>query len=216
MAGIAREEIHAASPPEGSIDMEELVFSLEDILANIAQMSGSVHADEEDNDDEEDDDEEEEYSCGTLADKVLRYQKEFRKYIEIIKHDLEDMGYDFKRLQQDKDARYSHKDGQQKLKDPEAEKSPFERGHKFECGCPGCTAFRESFFADVITDFSIPDSRKMIALDVEVKRYASDHKDNPSDYPCGGKLRGMFKQGSLKYALADIGKDPGMMNHLAV
>jgi hypothetical protein len=215
MVKMVMEQLEVTSPASKSVDFAKLALALEDILTDIEETPGFFHSDEEDTDEPEDE-EEEEYSAGTLSDKVRKYQREFGKYVDIIKRDLKDMGYQLKgsRDPQKRDE-YTNKDGRKRLREPGAEKSPFDRGHKFGCGCPGCTAFRRRFFEDV-TDFSIPDSRKTLTRDIESKRYTREHRDSRADYPCGGKLRGMFKHGFLRYTMGGIEKGPGMMNYLAV
>ncbi len=219
----------ARDPGGMDIDLEDLANSIVEIIDDLdaGSMSGFVGLDEEDTDDEEEPDaEEEEYESGTLAEEVKRYQREFRRYIRMIRKGLEDLGYVSKaRRGSGNGMEYSHgshggsKDGaRSKARDPQDDITPWDRGHKWGCGCPGCTSFREAFLSESVTDFSIPDTRSTgpDSGSKEPASYDPGHKDNVSDYPCGGKLRGMFKGGFLKYTLAGVGKKPGMMNYLAV
>jgi hypothetical protein len=230
MAGTAGEGSHEGSRgasrivsmiPEG-IDLEDLAISIGDIIDDIGAggMSGFGRGDEEDaDDDDEPDAEEEEYESCTLAEEVKRYQREFRRYIRMIRKGLEDLGYVPKgRQDSGNDGEYSKDSAREKVRDPQADINPWDRGHKWGCGCPGCTAFKEDFLSDGMTDFSIPDIRGTASGSgsKEATNYDPGHKDDRSDYPCGGKLRGMFKGGFLKYTLAGVGKKPGMMNYLAV
>ena len=102
------------------------------------------------------------------------------------------------------------------MKKAEAGKSPSERGHKWGCGCPGCTRFRESFARKEMMDFSLPDSRNTLTLPHEPVSYTAEHKEDKCEYPCGGKLRGMFQSGFLRHALSDVEKGPGLMRYIAV
>ena len=205
----------AALPVLGVVDLEELFLTAQGMIDDEGGMHGFFYTDEEDSDSDEDEEvEDNEYDSGRLTEKAKRYQREFRKYVERIRQDLSEMGYGPKAG--GKDARDTHNSRKEKAKDPESEIRPIERGHKFGCGCRGCSAFRESFFNDGITDFSITDSRKTLSIIRERKSYVREHKENPGDYPCGGKMRGMFRHGFLKYALSGVDKKPGMMRYLAV
>jgi hypothetical protein len=144
-------------------------------------------------DDDTEEAEEHEYDGWTLAEEVKRYQKEFQKYAEVIKGHLENTGYQLKRpLKNDKVGEY-YKNATQTLPKPEAGKSAFE-----------------------FKDFSIPDFRKSPFEEEKTEMHRNEHNHDHSDYPCGGKLRGMFRHGFLKYTLEGINKDRGMMNYLAV
>ena len=204
------------SPPGlWDVDLVELLLTVEGMVDEKGRLPGFFYTDEEDSDpDEEEEVEDNEYDSGRLTEKAKRYQREFRKYVERIRQDLNEMGYGPK--EGGKDARDAHYSRKQKARDPESEISPSERGHKFGCGCRGCSAFRESPFNDGITDFSITDSRKTLSMVREGKSYAREHKESPGDYPCGGKMRGMFRQGFLKYALSGMDKKPGLMRYMAV
>lgn len=217
MAGFNDEGIKDEPHPEKETGIEELLISIEEAMAGFENLLPEGSGDEEDYDDEEPDAEEEEYDGFSLSEKVRKYQREFRKYVEIIRKDLGDMGYDIREGRTDvKGAEYAGKKDQERQRDSDSEISPWERGHKWGCGCPGCTSFRENFISKEIMDFSIPDGRSSYLMAKETNADKSEHKDDSSQYPCGGKLRGVFKRGFLKYALADVAKKPGMMNYLAV
>lgn len=197
------------------VDLDSLLLSIKEILEESKTVPRLLYTDEEDSDSEDEEDVEEgDYDKGRLTDKAKRYQREFGKYVESIRNDLEEMLYG---------TNGSGKDGDEKpydkkkvTKDPGSDTSPSERGHKFGCGCRGCSSFREKFFSDGITDFSITDGRTSIMMRKDTKSYVRDHRDKAGDYPCGGKMRGMFQQGFLKYALSGIQKKPGLMRYMAV
>jgi hypothetical protein len=219
MSLFRQEGMEEDSAPHPEIDIERLLDSIDEALGRFDDLfgSGSISGDEEDYDDEEPDAEEEEYDGFTLSERFRKYQREFRKYIEVIKRDLRELAYgnaDGRKSTNRED--YAGKGDVERNRDPDLETSPWERGHKWGCGCPACTKFRDHFLASEFTDFSIPDARDSFLMTKETNAYNNEHRDNPGDYPCGGKLRGMFKNGFLGHALADVGKSPRMMNYLAV
>jgi len=196
-----------------TFDTEQIILAIEEILDDAEDVSGPFHDVEEEDEEEE----QEEYANVTLSEKVKRYQRGFRKYVESIKRELEDMGYDFRRGRgKAKTAEYSDGKELEKLPDHEAQKSPFERGHKWGCGCRGCMSFREGFLPRDIEDSSLPDKRGTLPVRIEVRGYSEKRKQESADYPCGGKLRGLFRHGFLGYTLDGIEKRNGMMNYLAV
>jgi hypothetical protein len=197
-----------------SIDLEELSRVIGEVLGELDDLPGLVYDDGED-----DDEDDEEYKSGTLGEEMKRYQREFRKHAEIIRKELQKKGY---RIDTDGRGRdplrpLQYSAGKKSDSDPEAYRSPSERGHKFGCGCPGCTSFRERIFGEGMGDISLLDIRAGLARPVSSK-YESPRKKEPSEYPCGGKLRGFFhgKEGFLKYTFMEMGKSRRLMNYMAL
>ncbi len=217
MAEIAKEVIMPDIEQKQGSGIEDIIVLLEKAMGGFDGNLPEHGGDDEDNDEEEPDDEEEEYNGLSLKEKVRRYQRDFSKYVEIIRKDLIDMGYDIRDGGNPvKDAEYALKKEDAARKADDDDRSPSERGHKWGCGCPGCTSYRENFMSKEMMDFSIPDGRTSFLHAKDTGTYKSEHKDDSSEYPCGGKLRGMFRRGFMKYALADVDKNPRLMNYLAV
>ena len=218
MVAIPKEVMRSDIDPEKGSDIEDILLSLKKAMEGFEDTLSEPSGDEEDlDDDAEPDGEEEEYNGLSLKEKVRRYQREFSKYIDVIRKDLSDMGYDIHEGGNPvKEAEYAGKKEDVARKGTEDDRSPSDRGHKWSCGCPGCTSFRENFMSKEMMDFSIPDGRTSLLRAKDTSAYKSEHKDDSSEYPCGGKLRGMFRRGFMKYALADVDKNPGLMNYLAV
>lgn len=218
MAGFPGSGLKEDTHTEEETEIDDILVSLEEAMERLEESFERAYGDEEDSDDEEEPDAEERGYVGlSLSEKVKKHQREFRKYIEVIRKDLREMGYGTQEgAKAAKDGEYAGKKADERQRAPEAEKDPWERGHKWGCGCPGCTRFRENFLEKEAMDFSIPDGRSALLRTKDTSAYKSEHKDDSSEYPCGGKLRGMFRNGFMKYALADMDKNPAVMNYLAV
>ncbi|MBN2330575.1 MAG: hypothetical protein JXC85_02065 [Candidatus Aenigmarchaeota archaeon] len=202
---------------EEAWDIGNILIELEEALAGFEARFRVGDYDEEDSDEEDPDDEEEEYDRLSLSEKVRKYQREFSRYVDAIRKDLDEIGYGVRTAKETlKRPDYAGQQRPDVSLDPDSEKSPSERGHKWGCGCPGCTKFRENFMSKETVDFSIPDGRTALFRAKDDGVYSSEHKDDASEYPCGGKLRGMFRHGFLKYSLAGVEKRPGLMRYMAV
>ena len=186
MVQISGEESHLELKAAENVDITDLLLFIENLMAEIDDIKNPF-ADDDDTEEAE----EHEYDGWTLADEVKRYQKEFQKYADMIKMYVNNMDYG-KGLQEK--AIYTNvKNEKPDIIKPEAGKSAFE-----------------------FKDFSIPDYRKSPFEEEKMEMHRNEHSHDHSDYPCGGKLRGMFRHGFLKYTLEGINKDRGMMNYLAV
>lgn len=220
MAEILREEAKGeAILPDAAIN-QDFFHMINEMIAGIGPAAG-FSSDEEDYDDYEDEEvEESDYGGDSLADEVSRYQRRFQRYADMIKQDLLEMGY----------APRQGTEGYAKPKmleaGEEAEvRSPGSRGHKPGCGCPGCTAFMQKLFKDGpetgfvpdMSDMSLPDIRTAHSARAVKTEQQSRKKQDPGSYPCGGKLRGAFRQhnGFMGYALRDVNKDRSLMNYIA-
>jgi hypothetical protein len=143
-----------------------------------------------DKDSEEDEETDYKEAYGRVDEEAKKYQEKFSKYAEKLKENLEKV-YN--------DAIAKETDVKQERREKTAEKSiksPWERGHKLGCGCPGCATYRE--FHGIA-----PDSNKtifLIATDFEDAGPALKSKKGKTDKyaeetgskPCGGKLYNFF------------------------
>jgi hypothetical protein len=208
-------------------DIEDLLLSLDTIITEIEELTGeNLRIYDEDDEDEED----EEYGAGTLSEEVRKYQREFHRYAEIITRELARLGYDTEHGGDDTKYTDNMKiqdpalspSAQKKAEPEQQEKNPFERGHKWGCGCAGCSAFRVSFYSSGMSfeDLNLPETVSEGGARTQVTTYTRKRKEDPSDYPCGGRLRGMFSGGfpgvSLNITLEGLDRRPGIMRYLAV
>jgi len=118
--------------------------------------------------------EEEEYS--ESLDDLRGYQERFTKYAEGLERDIRD-------LYKAKDERPDHDYREEGIR-KEGVKTPWERGHKLGCGCPGCSAYREFHGIELA-------NRQDHDIEFTVPRSASGVRERMEEYgekrPCGGK-----------------------------
>ena len=112
-----------------------------------------------------------------------------------LKEGLENLGYLPERNDDNKDAGVYGKKENQETTEQENDTNPFERGHRWGCGCSACTNFREGFYSSDMSpeDLSLPDTISLEEASRQIKDFVTDHRENANDYPCGGKLRGYFR-----------------------
>jgi len=216
-------EIKKEMPVVSGEDIEDLLLSLDAIIAEIEGLTGeNLRIYDEDDEDEED----EEYGARTLGEEVRKYQREFHRYAEIITGELARLGYVIETSGNDTkhaDAvRIMEPSAQQNAESEQQEKNPFERGHKWGCGCAGCSSFRGNFYSSGTSfeELNVPETVSRNEAGRQVAGYTSKRKEDPSEYPCGGKLRGMFSGGfpggALNITLEGLDRRPGIMRYLAI
>ena len=161
--------------------LEELK-KLKDILED-SGLSGYSEGDEEET-------EEKEYAMSLSAEDMKKYQEKFEKRVREIKEGLEKIYETGKG--KEKDTVYSKNE---KMKDLSGMKSPWERGHKLGCGCPGCTKYREfhgipdrNAHQEQNPGMEIPDPR-FSGNSKKSKHYVEKESDTR---PCGGKYWQIF------------------------
>ena len=168
--------------------MDLLSFSF---MEELAKIKGLLDDDAEKSEDgDEDDDEDAEYaeSYGDLKEELKRYQEKLKVYEKIIKDSI------------------SEAYGSAKPETPKAEEksketeivSPFDRGHKLGCGCPGCTSYRNFYGIMLGGD---EDSISVLASNTAKKK--SQNYEEAATRPCGGKMFNHFhgERGGLRNAL---------------
>ncbi len=154
--------------------LEELE-KIEDILEGIPGYEGIEE-------DEEGKEYEEVYGDGT-KEELKEYQKKFKKYVERIKDGLE-------KIYRSTERKVDRKENlEPKMK------SPWERGHKLGCGCPGCTAYRD--FHGIKSNDNQNYQSSRIRPDLRLAKNADKSKKNKyneetDSRPCGGKHYHMF------------------------
>ena len=160
-------------------------------LEELAKIKGLLdETAEKSKDDKEDDDADEEYaeSYGDLKDTLKQYHEKLKAYEKIIKENI------------------SEAYGDAKPEAPKAEKeiakendiiSPFDRGHKLGCGCPGCSAYRD--FYGIRLD-GVKDALSILASKTAAKK---THYEETATRPCGGKMYNHFhgERAGLRNAL---------------
>jgi len=165
----------------GEIDsLLEDIGEMRDIIKDMELEISSEYEWNEDQKDEED----EEYS-ESVEDELKEYQKKFRKYAESLRKELRNL-YEPKE-NGNNEIVYIEKKGEK-----EGIKTPWERGHKLGCGCPGCTKYREFYAIRLETanrnsDLRFPDLR-FASKKSEAKR---EYKESEAR-PCGGKFHHFF------------------------
>ena len=159
--------------------MEELA-KIKELLDETADKSN----------DSEDDDEDEEYSesYGDLKEELKRYHEKLKAYEKIIKEGV------------------SEAYGSAKPETPKKEEtpketelvSPFDRGHKLGCGCPGCNAYRD--FYGIMMGNDKDDSVSILAAKTATKK---TQYEESATRPCGGKMYNHFhgERAGLRNAL---------------
>jgi hypothetical protein len=134
---------------------------------------------------EEDEDESEyEEVYGGREKGIKEYQEKFREYVERIKEGLEKVYRDVGKNKKNEGA------------EPEM-KSPWERGHKLGCGCPGCTAYRD-FHGIKLNENQNNQNYQSSQIRPDLKLARNKSKTNKyveqetDSRPCGGKHYHLF------------------------
>lgn len=133
---------------------------------------------------EEDEDDEEEYSESLEGD-LKGYQEKFSRYAESIKKEIRD--YEPKETG-NRETVYA----ENKI-EGERVKTPWERGHKLGCGCPGCAKYRKLHGIDLEavnrdSDLKFPDLRFTSTKGEKGEKEYIESEGRP----CGGKLYQFF------------------------
>jgi hypothetical protein len=148
-------------------EFEELKDMIKGIELELSEEYG-------DNESEED----EEYS-ESFEEDLKEYQERFRRYAENLKKEIRNL-YEPKE-NKSLDHRYNERGTER-----EEMKTPWERGHKLECGCPGCSAYREFHGIELVnnkdSDFKLPDLGSVLRKNERREEYKES-----SSRPCGGK-----------------------------
>jgi|GEM_PF-2117421 len=158
----------------GVEDIDSLPEEFEEIREVIKEMELEIS--EECGDEESE--EEGEYS-ESFGEDLKEYQERFRRYAEGLKKGIRSLyePKENKRL----DHEYNKRNGER-----EEMKTPWERGHRLGCGCPGCSAYREfhgiELRNDHGSDFNLPDPGSILRENERREEY----KESGSR-PCGGK-----------------------------
>ena len=186
------DEIRCEAP-----DMEMLGDSLLERLEGIIRMLDGLSAGfpdakeeapgEDEDESGEDGDDEPEYSetYGASKEELRKYVEKFRDYAKEIKRNAEEI--------------YGAASGNEsKKRDEKANdsgmKSPFERGHKMGCGCPGCSAYREFYGIKIERKTHFPGHAFSAAGAARINESGKRNEKygEKSDRPCGGKLYNHF------------------------
>ncbi len=161
-------------------EIDSLLEEIEEIGEIIKDLKFEIPSEYEEEDREEED---EEYS--ESIDDLKEYQEKFRKYAENIKKELRNL-YEPKETARSKDMYAERSREEEKIK------TPWERGHKIGCGCPGCTKYREFYGINLDmpnqnSDLKFPDLRFASGKNKKMKKYEENEIR-----PCGGKLYNFF------------------------
>ncbi len=185
--------------------LEEIDIMLEE-LEKIGEESRNLEADKNVRHDDEDVDEneEEEYS-GPMEKEMKKYQEKFREYVKSIRKNI-------RILYEPEEDAPMEKQYSEKGDERNDIKSPWERGHKLGCGCPGCTRYREVHGIVLENNHA---GIKLHGLELSKReRPKNEYKENNAR-PCGGKhyhffhgkgadfkrlFRGYFKKLNLNLA----------------
>ncbi|UCC92063.1 MAG: hypothetical protein JSV39_02265 [Candidatus Aenigmatarchaeota archaeon] len=163
---------------ESVMDIETLSDSFLEELEQIKDVLEEISDYERD----EEEDEESEYRevYGGTKEEIKEYQKKFREYVESIKEGLEKI--------------YESSKNNRERAEPEAKtKSPWERGHKFACGCPGCAAYRESHGIRMDKNRNNQNLQTKTDLRLADKKSKNNkYSDETDSRPCGGKHYHLF------------------------
>lgn len=137
---------------------------------------------------EEEDEEESEYRevYGGTKEEMKEYQEKFREYVESIKEGLE-------KIYRDMEKNKRNEEIEPKMK------SPWERGHKLGCGCPGCTAYKEFYGIKLDENKNYQSSQikpdlRLASNKPEKKKYSEETDSRP----CGGKHYHLFHGGEAE------------------
>ncbi|MFH1237090.1 MAG: hypothetical protein V1648_01655 [Candidatus Aenigmatarchaeota archaeon] len=170
-------------------ELDLLSFFFLEELAKIRELLDEPS--EKENDDAEDsDDEEYAESYGDLKDTLKQYHEKLKAYEKIIKEGISE-------------AYGSAKPEAPKKEEPSIETelvSPFDRGHKLGCGCPGCAAYRD--FYGIRLGNNADDALNILAAKTATKK---THYEESASRPCGGKMFNHFhgEHAGLKSALGN-------------
>jgi hypothetical protein len=121
---------------------------------------------------------------GGIKEEIKKYQEKFREYAERIKEGLEGLGKIY--------TGNGRNTEQTENMEPEM-KSPWEKGHKLGCGCPGCTAYRDFHGINENRNSQNSQTKPDLRLasrpkPAEKKRYGEETDSRP----CGGKHYRLF------------------------
>ncbi len=165
--------------------LDFLLKDLEEIKDIIREMEFDA-TDEEDEREGMEEREEEEYS-ESFENELKEYQEKFREYTKSIKRELRNF---YK--QEVKDAKRietTYAERAERMREKEGIKTPWERGHKLGCGCPGCVKYRK-FYGIEIERIQDPHSSISETLNIastrkerEKVRYTENQRR-----PCGGRF----------------------------
>ncbi len=160
-----------------SLEMLSEAFLKE--LEKVRQLVDDSEFEDEPADDENGDDSEYSEVYGGDKGDLKKYQEKFMAYAEKLKQAVE-------QLYGEKHAKESANEKTEKATE-EQMKTPWERGHKLGCGCPGCSAYRE--FHGIRLDGKNQGymGGAMAMRTAEGKKETSKYEE-ASSKPCGGKL----------------------------
>ena len=172
-------------------DFVSLLEELEEIRDVIKEIELEVSSEYEEDTGEED----EEYES---FDDLKEYQERFRKYAESIKREL-------KNYQPREEKRNVYTET---AKEKEEIKTPWERGHKLGCGCPGCTKYRENHGINLEV---LNQNSDLKLLDWRSSRGRNEKKGEYKEgetKPCGGKFYHFFhgKRAEFKKLFGEYSK----------
>lgn len=173
---------------ENAKELDLLSFSF---IEELAKIKGLLDETAEKSKDDKEDDEDAEYaeSYGDLKEELKRYHEKLKAYEKIIKENI------------------SEAYGSAKPETPKAEKeianendiiSPFDRGHKLGCGCPGCNAYRD--FYGIMMGNDKDDFISILAAKTTTRKA---NYEETATRPCGGKMFNHFhgERAGLRNAL---------------
>ncbi len=168
---------------EGDIELEAISDLFLKELEKIGDMLEEVSYETE-GEDEEGKEYREVY--GGAKEDIKEYQEKFKEYVERIKEGLEKIYMDMERNKENEGI------------EPKM-KSPWERGHKLGCGCPGCTAYRE--FHGIKLNESRNNQNLRMKPDLMLAKNTSEKKkynEETDSKPCGGRLYNFFHGGEAE------------------
>ncbi|MCX6817486.1 MAG: hypothetical protein NTU57_01360 [Candidatus Aenigmarchaeota archaeon] len=162
---------------ESAKELDLLSISFIEELVKIKELLDETTEKSKDN---KEDDEDEEYaeSYGDLKEELKRYHEKLKAYEKIIKEGISE-------------AYGSAKPEAPKKEETSKETeivSPFDRGHKLGCGCPGCSAYRNFYGIRLGNDKD--DFGNILAAKTTTKK--TQNYEETASRPCGGKMFNHF------------------------
>ncbi|NIO22834.1 MAG: hypothetical protein GTN38_02290 [Candidatus Aenigmarchaeota archaeon] len=173
--------------------MDFFLGEIEEIRDIVKGMELEVSSEYEEEDQEGEP--EEEYSESLEGD-LKEYQERFRKYVESLEKEIRSLY-----RERGDEPREGYAENGEKVK------TPWERGHKLGCGCPGCSAYRESHGIELgknqNSDLKFPDLR----FGSKKSERREEYQESGSK-PCGGKHYHFFhgKRSEFKRLLGNYAR----------
>ena len=193
------QKIGMAFENESSLEMLSEAFLTE--LEKIRQLVDDVEF--EDDLTEDDEEEESEYAevYGDLKDGMKKYHEKFKAYAEELRQAVE-QAYGGEKHTKESKA------NEKKERVEEHMKTPWERGHKLGCGCPGCTAYREFYGIKLNEGQNYMGGAGAAAMKTTEARKEAPKYEETTSKPCKGRLYNFFhgERADLKSVLGQYTK----------